>query len=592
MVKSAAETPSGRVQKRLKSLQAQVSDPASVSRRQVVEAIDALQESLEDLDVAEAELAQQNEALMVVREAPEIEHHRYQELFDLAPVAYLVTDAGGMIEEVNLAASVLFNTPRQLLEGKPLPSLISPSDRLRFRAFLQELRESPNRRESEMALEMRGAGPRTVLLSAERGEIKPGKPAPVRLRWVLRDITERKAAEEELRVSQERLRHSQRLEAVGRLAGGVAHSFNNLLAAIAFHAELLLDPDGSPENHRRHAEEIQNAGERGALLARQLLAFSHKEVQQPQTLDIGRRIEDMAPILRRLIGEQIELVTELDPGAGWVHADLGQIEQLILNLVVNARDAMPDGGRLALTAESADFAEGDIGGLGLGGLAPGSYVRITVSDTGTGMDENVRAHLFEPFFTTKSRDKGTGLGLSTVYGIVQQSGGGIHVESEPGQGSTFIIYLPRAEAPAETPRESPRTRDEVRGSEVVLLAEDEDNIREPVQEVLEARGYTVLAAADAVQALEAARQWGGTIHLLISDVIMPGMSGSQLATRLEADRPGIHVLYISGYSEEAIAQHGVLQPGRSFLQKPFPPGVLLRKVREILDGEDRCQVAM
>ena len=588
MIKSMAETPSDRLHKQLKTLQAQVVEPEAVFRKQVVEAIGGLRESLQELDAAEAELAQQNEALLAAREALEVERHRYLELFDLAPVPYLVTDDRGMIEEANRAASTLFNTPRQLLEGKPLPSLIAPADRLRFRSFLQQLRESLDLREAEMGLDDRGLGPRTVLLSAERDAHRPKRRAPVRLRWVLRDITDHKAAEEELRASQERLRHGQRLEAIGRLAGGVAHSFNNLLAAISFHAELLLDAEGSPENHRRHAEEIQNAGERAALLARQLLAFSHKEVLQPQPLDVGRRLGDLAPILRRLIGEQIELTTELAPGACWVHADLGQLEQVILNLVVNARDAMPGGGRLSLASGCVDLS-GSEPGLG---LARGSYVRITVSDTGTGMDDHVRAHLFEPFFTTKSRDKGTGLGLSTVYGIVQQSGGAIQVASKPGQGSTFIIHLPRAAAPVEMPSEAPPLEEEVRGSEVVLLAEDEDNIRHPAQEILEARGYTVLPARDATQALDLANRWGGPIHLLISDVIMPGMSGSQLASRLAAERPGLQILYISGYPEDAIAQHGVLRPGRSFLQKPFPPGVLLRKVREILDREGRCEAAM
>lgn len=588
MIKSVAGKPSDRLQKQLKDLQAQVSEPASLSRKQVVEAIAALQESLQELDVAEAELAQQNEALLGAREALELERHRYRELFDRAPVAYLVTDDRGMIEEANLAASALFNTPRQLLEGKPLPSLVNPSDRLRFRTILQELRDSPERREAEVGLDDRGAGPRTVLLSAERDEERPGRRMLLRLRWVLRDITDRKAAEEELRANQERLRHAQRLEAVGRLAGGVAHSFNNLLAAIAFHAELLLDSAGSQDG-RRHAEEIQNAGERAALLARQLLAFSRKEILQPQPLDIGRRLGDLAPILRRLIGEQIELATDLKPGECWIQCDVGQLEQVILNLVVNARDAMPRGGRLSLATGCVEFAEGDPGAVG---LTPGLFARITVSDTGTGMDEHVRAHLFEPFFTTKSRDKGTGLGLSTVYGIVQQSGGTIQVESKSGQGSTFTIYLPRAEAPVEMPSETPASQEEVRGSETVLLAEDEDNIRQPAQEILEARGYTVLPARHAVQAMEAAQKWEGPIHLLITDVIMPGMSGSQLATLLEAERPDVQVLYISGYPEDAIAQHGVLQSGRSFLQKPFSPGVLLRKVRQILDREVRCTAAM
>ncbi len=583
MARRPSELSSSRLQGQLKSLQEQVAEPNAVSRKQLLEAIGALQESLQELDVAEAELAQQNEELLVAREALEVERHRYRELFDEAPFAYLVTDANGMVTEANLAASVLFNTSRNSLQGKPLPLLVAQGDRRRFRGLLRELRLSPGRRELELEL---GPVPRMAMVTAEPDE-RPGN--PLFLRWVLRDITARKAAEEELHNSQERLRHSQRLEAVGRLAGGIAHSFNNLLAAIAFHAELLLS-SRSEEDQRRHAEEIQKAGERGALLARQLLAFSRKQVLQPQLLNISARLESLVPILRRLVGEQIELETELDPESGWVHADLGQVEQVILNLVANARDAMPDGGRLSLKVASEELADGDPRLAGIG-LQPGSYVCIRVSDTGTGMSEEVRAHLFEPFFTTKDYDRGTGLGLATIYGTVTQSGGAIHVETELGKGSTFTVYLPQAAAPAEVaPRLEP-AREMARGSEVVLLTEDEDNIREPAQEILEARGYTVLAAQDGAHAIEAARRWEGPIHLLISDVVMPGMSGSELATQLVAERPGIRVLYISGYPEDAIARHGVLQPGRSFLQKPFPPGVLLQTVREILDQGDKWPIA-
>jgi two-component system cell cycle sensor histidine kinase/response regulator CckA len=579
MIKRPSELPSGRLQGQLKSLQAQVAEPNAVSRKQLLEALGALQESLQELDVAEAELAQQNEELLSARESIEVERHRYRELFEEAPFPYLVTDANGMVEEANLAAAELLGRPRHMLEGRPLPLLVAPHDRLRFRELFSELRARPGRQERELEM---GVERRAVVVTVDPDE-RPG--SPLRLRWVLRDVTDRKAAEEELRVSQERLRHAQRLEAVGRLAGGIAHSFNNLLAAIAFHAELLLG-SRSEADQRRHAEEIQKAGERGALLARQLLAFSRKQVLQPQLLDVSSRLESLVPILRRLIGEQIELVTDLDPEAGWVHADLGQVEQVILNLVANARDAMPDGGRLSLEVGAEELAGDDPRLAGIG-LQPGRYVCIRVCDTGTGMDEHVRAHLFEPFFTTKDYDRGTGLGLATIYGTVTQSGGAIHVETELGKGSTFTVYLPRATAPTEAPVRSEPAREMANGTEVVLLTEDEDNIREPAQEILEARGYTVLAAGDGAQALEAARKWDGPIHLLISDVVMPGMSGSELAAKLEAERPGLRVLYITGYPEDAIARHGVLQRGRSFLQKPFPPGVLLQTVREILDQGDQ-----
>ena len=579
MTKRPAELSSSRLQGQLKSLQEHVAEPNPVSRKQLLEAIGALQESLQELDVAEAELAQQNEELLAARAEVEIERHRYRELFDEAPFPYLVTDAVGMIEEVNLAAADLFERPRARLLGKPLPMLVGQDERPRFRDLLRELRTRPERREMELEI---GPAGRTVVLAVEPDE-RPG--SPPRLRWALRDITDRKAAEEELRASQERLRHAQRLEAVGRLAGGIAHAFNNLLAAIAFHAELLLG-SRSETDQRRHAEEIQKAGERGALLARQLLAFSRKQVLQPQLLDVSSRLEGLVPILRRLVGEQIGLETDLDPGAGWVHADLGQVEQVILNLVANARDAMPDGGRLSLAVGAKELA-GDEAGVG---LPAGRYVCIQVTDTGTGMSEHVRAHLFEPFFTTKDYDRGTGLGLATIYGTVTQSGGAIQVDTELGKGSTFTVYLPQSEPPAEAPARSEPANDNGRGTEVVLFAEDEDNIREPAKEILEGRGYTVLAARDGAHAIEEAGRWDGPIHLLISDVVMPGMSGSELAAKLEAERPGLRVLYISGYPEDAIARHGVLHSGRSFLQKPFPPGVLLQTVREILDQGDQWPI--
>ena len=578
--KRASELSSDRLRSQLKTLQEQVAEPGSVSRRHLLDAIGALQESLQELDVAEEELGQQNDELFAAREALELERHRYRELFDRAPFAYLVTDEGGFVEEANFAAAGLFGSPRLQLVGRALSLLVARRDRSRFQELLRDLKEDPGPREAEVRLGKKGVRARTVVLSVEPEDDRPDSPG--RLRWVLLDVTDRRAAEEELRVSQERLRHSQRLETVGRLAGGIAHSFNNLLAAIAFHAELVLG-SRSAEDQRRHAEEIQNAGERGALLARQLLAFSRKQVLQPQLLAVSERIEALVPILRRLVGEQIELVTELNPSAGWVHADLGEVEQVILNLVTNARDAMSDGGQLSIATGEVEIAGDD---LRLG-LQPGHYAWIRVSDTGTGMTPDVRAHLFEPFFTTKDYDQGSGLGLATVYGSVSQSGGAIHVDTEPGQGSTFTVYLPQAEAPAQAPARSEPARHESRGDEVLLFAEDEDNIREPAQEILEGRGYTVLSARNGAHAIEAARGWEGPIHLLISDVVMPGMSGGELASKLEAERPGIRVLYISGYPEDAIARHGVLHPGRSFLQKPFPPGVLLQTVREILDKGDQ-----
>jgi two-component system cell cycle sensor histidine kinase/response regulator CckA len=582
VAKPTAEMPSGRLQEQLKALRSQVAEPVSVSRRQLLQALGALQESLQELEVAEAELAQQNEELITVQEALELERHRYRELFERAPVPYLVTDGLGVLLDANPAASELLGYSPLALRGKPLAALVRQEDRPRLRTLITI---AHGRQEEELVLHPFRAPARTVLVTVQRDEERPDR--AVLLRWVLRDISERKAAEEALRSTEDRLRHSQKLEAVGRLAGGVAHSFNNLLAAIALHAELLLEVRGSEEERRRHAEEIQKAGERAAGLARQLLAFGRKQILQLQPLDVGRQIAEMVPMLRRLIGEHIELETRLDPDAGWIHGDLGQLEQVLLNLVLNARDAMPDGGRLRIATAAVEIPERTEGGL-----APGPHVEITVEDTGAGMDEEVRAHLFEPFFTTKERDKGSGLGLATLYGIVRQSGGDVQVRSAPGKGSCFTLYLPRADRPADGEvRPAPAPRMEKGGHEVVLFVEDEQNIREPAKEVLESRGYVVLAARDGADALRISRQWDGLLDLLVTDVIMPGMNGSQLAEALCRERPGLRVLYISGYPEEAIARHGVLESHRSFLQKPFPPGALLRKVREVLERGGECSAA-
>jgi PAS domain S-box-containing protein len=542
----------------------------------VRDALEALQVSLQELEVAEAELSQQNDELCLVREELELERHRYKDLFELAPLPYLVTDETGRILDANLAACELLGATVNALVGKPMVALVQMEHRQGLRIMIQSL---GGREERETAF-LTPKGQRLVILTGQRDEARALTEA--RLRWVLRDVTEQRANEQALRSAEEQLRHSQKLEAVGRLAGGVAHSFNNLLAAIALHAELLLEARGSGEE-QRHAMEIQKAGERAAALARQLLAFGRKQVLQPRALDVSREIAAMTPMLRRLIGEHIELETRLDAECGWIHGDLGQLEQVILNLVVNARDAMPDGGRLRIETSRAEAQ--DLNGH-FRPLAPGPYVRIEVSDSGTGMDEEVRSRLFEPFFTTKDRDKGSGLGLATVYGIVQQSGGDVVVESAPGQGSSFLLYLPAVPGDAEEGRslEAPLEREDAAG-EVVLFVEDEENIREPAREVLESRGYTVLSAGGAAEALSVMREWKEHIDLLVTDVVMPGMNGSQLADEVCRERPAMRVLYISGYPEDAIARHGVLQEGRSFLQKPFPPGVLLRKVREVLDQE-------
>ena len=362
------------------------------------------------------------------------------------------------------------------------------------------------------------------------------------------------------------LRQAQKMEAVGRLAGGIAHDFNNLLTAISGYSEFLIEGQ-TDERQRRYAEEIKRAATRAAALTGQLLAFSRRQVLQPRVLDLNAVVGDMDMMLRRLIGEDVELVTMLDPALANVLADPTQIEQVIVNLAVNAREAMPHGG--SVTIETANL-ETDAG----------QFADLRLTDTGVGMSDEERRQLFDPFFTTK--DGGTGLGLATVYGIVEQSGGTIEVESAPGLGSSFRILLPAAEAPAAE-MQAPRNEAPARGSETVLLVEDEAVVRHLVAEILTANGYSVVQAADGPSALELLRRHTERVDLLLTDVVMPGMSGPEVANAVSAMRPGTRVLYISGYTDSAIGHHGVLEPGMAFLQKPFSTADLTGKVRAVLD---------
>jgi two-component system cell cycle sensor histidine kinase/response regulator CckA len=385
---------------------------------------------------------------------------------------------------------------------------------------------------------------------------------------------------EELKQTQAQLLQAQKMEAIGRLAGGIAHDFNNLLTVITGFSDILLHrrlDDGDPL--RQPIEEIHKAGKRATSLTGQLLAFSRKQVLQPKVLDLNAVATDAEKMLRCLIGEDIDLVTVLAPELGPVKADPGQIEQVIVNLTINARDAMPQGGKLTIeTADvelDEDYARQHIG------VEPGPYVMLAVSDTGVGMDEETQAHLFEPFFTTK--EEGTGLGLSTAYGIVKQSGGHIWVYSEPGQGTTFKIYLPRVEEAAESLKLSAAPTKLPQGSETVLVVEDDNGVRTLARDVLEVEGYTVLEARDGLEALLICEQHEGPIHLMVTDVVMPGMNGRQLAEHLASLHPEMKMLYISSYTDKAIVRHGVLELGLAFLQKPFTPGALARKVRQVLD---------
>jgi PAS domain S-box-containing protein len=413
----------------------------------------------------------------------------------------------------------------------------------------------------------------TVRVSGRRLVLGDGKPI---FEMIAEDITERRALEEQLR-------QSQKMEAIGRLAGGVAHDFNNLLTVIKGYSELMLEELETADPLRAEIDEIKKAADRAATLTRQLLAFSRQQVLAPKVLDLNSVIQNMDRLLRRLVGEDIQLAAILEATIGRTKADPGQIEQVIMNLAVNARDAMPKGGKLTIETMNVDLDENYT--REHVAVKPGPYVMIAVSDNGTGMSDKVRVRIFEPFFTTKEAGKGTGLGLSTVYGIVKQSGGYVWVYSELGIGTTFKVYLPRVDAPIDSsPLKGDSGQPRPRGTETILLVEDEDGVRALVRQLLHKYGYNVLECRHGGEALLLCERHQGPIDLLLTDVVLEQMSGRELAERLSDLRPAMRVLYVSGYTDDAAVQHGVLRSGTAFLQKPFTTEALARKVRQVLDS--------
>jgi PAS domain S-box-containing protein len=486
-------------------------------------------------------------------------------MLEAALDAVVAIDDEGRITEFNPAAERTFGHRRADVVGRPIAETIIPTglrDRHR-RGFARYLTTGVSTILGRR-LQLTGLRADGVEFPVELTVYRVPLPGPPAFSAFIRDLTEARRLEEQLL-------QTQKMDSVGRLAGGIAHDFNNLLTAISGFAELALGHPGIAPEVEKDLKQIQVAASRAAELTGQLLAFSRRQVMQPIALDLGEALHELSPMLQRLLGEDIRLNVSADPGLGNVLADPGQVSQVIVNLAVNARDAMPAGGRLTFEAANveldAEYAQGHAEVL------PGPYVVLSVTDTGSGMDEATRARLFEPFFTTKEQGKGTGLGLATAYGIVRQSGGHIWVYSEQGRGTVFKVYLPRVVRPRHT-----------EGTESILVVEDDDSVRGFVRTVLESRGYRVVAAANADDAVEQAVGHDGPIGLLLTDVVMPGMSGADLAARIRDIVPDVKVLFVSGYTENTIVHHGVLDPGVSFLAKPFSPNTLAERVRAELDS--------
>jgi two-component system, cell cycle sensor histidine kinase and response regulator CckA len=502
---------------------------------------------------------------------------RYRRIFEDDISGDFVTDAGGRIVECNNSFVRIFGfASRDEAVGHPMEELhVAPEARTALVATVVAEGRAELR---EFEMRSRNGEPMHVMKNVigifdEGGEL-------IGTRGYIVDITQ-------LRVLEEQLRQSQKMEAVGQLAGGVAHDFNNMLTAIIGHAQVLQDDLTDPCEVAEGLREIVRAAERSAALTRQLLAFSRRQVLVPKPTDLNAVVSGMLKLLRRLIGEHIRIETYLAPDPGVVHVDPGQMEQVLLNLAVNARDAMPSGGTLTIATEIVSIDPG-AGRPFDQELRPGLHAVLSVHDTGVGMEEAVRSRVFEPFFTTKRVGEGTGLGLSMVYGIVKQSGGSVRVESEPWAGSTFTVYLPLHEQPAEVPvmPETPTPpAPSVGGSETVLLVEDEPSVRRLVRRVLLMDGYTVLEAGSGEEALRIVGDRHEPIDLLLSDVVMPGMSGPQIAEAIRPRHPSLSVIFMSGYADDAIRHHGTLEPGTSFIAKPFTPDGLRQRVREVLDAD-------
>jgi two-component system cell cycle sensor histidine kinase/response regulator CckA len=533
------------------------------------------QQFQEALDQAKAELERSQVMLTKTNGRLQEAQARAQRLAALVASsedAIIGNDLGGVITDWNTGAEHLFGYSAEEAIGKHCSLLFSQESDGEIAQAEARLRRGEEVPPYETVRRTKDG--KEIPVSVQVSLIKEGEKV-IGLSSINRDLRSTRGL-------QEQLRQAQKMEAVGQLAGGVAHDFNNLLCVINGYSEKLCGQLASDDPLAMPMQEIRNAGERAATLTRQLLAFSRKQVLEIKVVHLNETVEQAGKMLHRLIGEDVTLSTVLAPNLAQVKVDPGQLEQVLMNLAVNARDAMPQGGKLTIETMNVEI---ESSATGQGEIGPGRYVMLAVSDTGCGMDRQTQERIFEPFFTTKGVGKGTGLGLAVVHGIVKQSGGRIAVYSEPGHGTTFKIYLPAIAAVRKLGKSYQGCATVPTGSETILLVEDEEAVRKISCMVLRDAGYTVLEAGNGVEALRVAAEAPGRIDLLVSDVVMPKMGGPQLAQRLTAQRRGLKVLYMSGYTDDAVVRHGILHEELAFLQKPFTPGALARKVREVLEQE-------
>jgi two-component system cell cycle sensor histidine kinase/response regulator CckA len=542
--------------------------------------IDQSQSLAQELEISAQELLESGEEARRARDEAEAAERRYRMLFESNPLPHWVFDQETLaFLAVNQAAIAHYGYTREEFLAMTIKDIRPAEDLEALHGALVKAGENEKLGPTMWGeFRHRRKDGAVIMVQVTTHPLDfSGRPAELVLAL---DVSDRKRVEEELRRSEEQLQHSQKLDAVGQLAGGVAHDFNNLLTAVKSYSEFLLQDMDTDDPRRADVVEIELAANRAAALTRQLLAFGRKQLLEPQVLDLSAVVVDMEKMLRRLIGEDIDIRIVTEPDVGRVEADPSQIEQVVMNLALNARDAMPEGGTLTIETANVDLDERYADAHAA--VEPGSYVVLTVTDDGCGIDRETQARIFEPFFTTKERGKGTGLGLSTVYGIVKQSGGYVWVYSDVSQGTTFRVYLPRVDGTAVTPESSAPSERVISGSETVLVAEDEDTVRAVVARVLRRQGYSVLEARDGDEALRMCREHIGPIHLILTDVIMPQVSGAQLAQQSGVLRPESKVLLMSGYTGGELERRGVVAERVAFLQKPFTPAELAQKVREVL----------